>query len=48
MVSFLPQPLYLWGKSPQYSLDRGWVGTRADLDVVAKKEKDPIIAPAGN
>jgi hypothetical protein len=36
MVSFMIRPLYLWGKSPQYPLDR-LGGTLAGLDVEKRK-----------
>jgi len=43
MVSFMPHPLHLQGKSPQYPLER--MDPRAGLDVVVKSK---IPAPAQN
>jgi hypothetical protein len=42
LISFTPCLLYFQGKNCRYML-RGWVGTRACLDMVAKRS-----APAGN
>jgi hypothetical protein len=46
-VSFMPQPLCPWGKSPQHPLEGGWVGPRANVDAVAKR-RNPFVAPAWN
>jgi hypothetical protein len=52
VVSFTPLPLYPRGKSPGVHLIRGWVGSRAGLDAVEKKEicfpcreSNPAIQP---
>jgi len=37
VVSFMPQPLYPWGKSPDTQWTGGWVGPRAGLDAVVKR-----------
>jgi hypothetical protein len=38
VVSFTLRPLYAWEKSRGTHWIRGWVGTTADLDAVAKAE----------
>jgi hypothetical protein len=47
VINLMPQPLYLRGKNPQYSLDKRLGGLpRVGLDPVAKRI--PIIAPVRN
>jgi hypothetical protein len=43
VVSFLLLPLYLQGSSLRYHWIGGWVGLRADLDIMEKS-----ITSAGN
>jgi hypothetical protein len=43
VVSFMPLPLYFRRHSPQYPVDRGWVGPRAGLD-----ETEKSLFPAWN
>jgi hypothetical protein len=38
MLSFMPQPLYLYEKSPQYQLDMGLSWLRTNLEVVEEKK----------
>lgn len=38
MVKFMSQPLYPWGKSYQYALDRIVCGTQSDMDTVVKRK----------
>jgi hypothetical protein len=38
MASFTPRPLYPLGENPRYSLDRGLVDPRANLDDVEKRK----------
>jgi len=47
VVSFKPQPLYSWGKNPQYLLDRKLRGLQS-WSGYSGKGKNPIMAPAGN
>jgi hypothetical protein len=52
----MPRPLYYQGKSPRYTLDRGWVDSRAGLEDVEKRnfltlprlELRPIGPPASS
>jgi hypothetical protein len=36
-VSFMPQPLYPQGKSPDTRWIRGWMGPKASMNMVVKK-----------
>jgi hypothetical protein len=38
MANFTPQPMYLLGKNPYYTLVGGWVGPRAGLDAVVRRK----------
>jgi len=38
VVIFMPQPLYPWGKSPWYPLDRKLGGLGASLDMVVERK----------
>jgi hypothetical protein len=38
VVSFTPRPLYPQGKSPWYTLDKGWVGPRDSLDAMVTRK----------
>jgi hypothetical protein len=48
VVNFTPQPLYPLVKNRCTHWIGGWVGLRADLDAMAKREKESIIGHAGN
>jgi hypothetical protein len=41
MVSFMPQPLYPQGKSPQYPLDRRLGGPQSQSGHSGKEKKNP-------
>jgi hypothetical protein len=43
MVSFMPLPLYPWGKRPHYPLDRKLGGPRAGLEDMEKRKKFLIL-----
>jgi hypothetical protein len=38
MVSFMQLLLYSWGKSPQYPVNREWMGARGGLDNLEKRK----------
>ena len=42
VVKFTPWRLYLWGKAPNEERIGGWVGSRAGLDVLEKRELLPL------
>jgi len=47
MISFIHQPLYPGGKSSSTHWIGGWVGPRANLDMVVKR-KDPCFCQKSN
>jgi len=47
VVSFRPRPLCPWERTPDTHWIEGWVGPRADMDAVQKRNT-PFTALAGN
>jgi len=47
-VSLMPWPLYPWGKSPEYPLDRRLGGSQGQSGHGKKRGKNPYVVPARN
>jgi len=43
MVSFTPQPLYAWGKNPQYPLDRRLGGPQSQSEYDGESWKIRVV-----